>query len=123
MKDLLKTDANKYRRSDDFVLTRYGNAGNEENGMFTVPSPIDKVDMVVIASVGEGWEHVSVSRKNRIPNWKEMQFIKNMFFNDDQTVIQYHVASSDHINVHENCLHLWVPIDQALPVPPKWMVA
>lgn len=123
MKNLMEENINKFRRSDPHILKTYGSYGDKENGLFTVPSPIDNHPMVVLASVGEGWEHVSVSRKNRIPNWIEMQFIKNMFFSEDQTAIQYHVPDKDHINVHNNCLHLWVPIAQAIPLPPKWMVA
>ena len=63
----------------------------------------------VIASNGGGWDHVSVSCQNRCPTWAEMDYVKNLFFKDDEVVIQLHVAKSDHINYHPYCLHLWRP--------------
>jgi hypothetical protein len=51
----------------------YGN-----NGSFTV-SYLGKHWLRVIASDGEGWEHVSVSLANRCPTWDEMCFIKGVF--------------------------------------------
>lgn len=44
----------------------------------------------VVFSWGGGWEHVSVSYKNRVPTWDEMCKIKDMFWNDDECVVQYH---------------------------------
>jgi hypothetical protein len=75
-----------------------------------------------MASSEFGWEHVSVSRINRCPNWPEMSHIKTLFFKDDETVMQLHVPSSDHINEHPNCLHLWRPTSTEIPRPFDWMV-
>lgn len=101
----------------------YGCAGDEGNGIFNVKSPIDGVTMIIIASNGEGWDHVSVSRRNRCPNWAEMEHVKRLFFEDDETACQFHVPPSDHVNFHENCLHLWRPQTTELPRPPAYMVA
>ena len=87
-----------------------------------VPSPIDKAMLRVIASCDYGWEHVSVSRANRCPNWPEMSHVKNLFFEDDETVMQLHVPTQDHVNDHQNCLHLWRPTQQEIPRPHAWMV-
>jgi hypothetical protein len=76
----------------------------------------------VIASDGAGWEHVSVSRTDRIPTWNEMCEIKYIFWGDDDCVVQYHPAKEDYINCHPNCLHLWKPIGVEIPCPPSWMV-
>lgn len=76
----------------------------------------------VIASSGMGWEHVSVSREDRIPNWREMCFIKNMFWDDEDCVIQYHPPKSQYVNDHKYVLHLWKPIGIELPMPPLVMV-
>lgn len=75
-----------------------------------------------IASGLNGWEHVSVSRSERCPTWDEMCQIKDMFWEKDACVVQYHPAQSDYINNHPYCLHLWRPTDQTLPFPPRWMV-
>ena len=37
-------------------------------------------------------------------------------------VAQYHPAKADHINNHEYVLHLWKPLREKLPMPPKEMV-
>lgn len=41
---------------------------------------------------------------------------------DDETVIEYHPAKENYVNIAENCLHLWRPQRQAIPVPPKIFV-
>ena len=78
----------------------------------------------VIWSFGGGWEHVSVSafKSYYVPSWKEMCRIKEIFFKPEETVVQYHPADSDYVNYLENCLHLWRPTAETLPVPPFWMV-
>jgi len=99
-----------------------GYAGDETCGAFRVRSPVDNGEMHVLCSSDFGWEHVSVSRRNRCPNWTEMSLIKAMFFKDDETVMQLHVPSSDHINDHPYCLHLWRPTHQEIPRPPGAMI-
>jgi hypothetical protein len=101
----------------------YGCEGDYGGGMFRVPSPIDKAEMAVIASDGEGWDHVSVSRANRCPNWIEMDYVKRAFFKNDEVAMQLHVPAKDHINKHPHCLHLWRPQHVEIPRPPGWMVA
>lgn len=76
----------------------------------------------VIASSGEGWDHVSVSLETRCPTWDEMEFVKRKFFNDDETAMQLHVPPSDHINHHPHCLHLWRPHGEKIPRPPNFLV-
>lgn len=78
----------------------------------------------VIWSNGGGWEHVSVSpfKKSYTPTWDEMCSLKDMFFHDDEVVVQYHPAKSEYVNNVPNCLHLWRPIDQQMPTPPSIMV-
>lgn len=112
----------RYRRADPDVMRHYGWAGDDTCGVFEVPSPIDGGVLRVIASAGAGWDHVSVSRRNRCPNWPEMDHIKRLFFADDETVMQLHVPATDHISDHDNCLHLWRPHRAEIPRPPSWMV-
>ena len=121
MRNLHLLDA--YRRTDPAVVDHYGNVGDDKVGMFELPSPIDKAILRVIASSGEGWDHVSVSRRNRCPNWTEMEYVKRLFFREDETAMQLHVPPSDHISVHPYCLHLWRPLNAKIPLPPRDMVA
>lgn len=120
MRNLRELDI--YRDCSPEIVEYFGSAGDEAGGAFRVPSCIDRAPMRVIASSGEGWDHVSVSRKNRCPNWPEMEHVKRMFFETDETVMQLHVPLTDHINYHSNCLHLWRPHDAEIPRPPGWMV-
>lgn len=90
------------------------------NGYFIVP--YESYELNVIASDGGGWEHVSVSMPNRTPNWNQMCFIKDLFFEDTDTVIQYHPAKDQYVNEHDHCLHLWKPIGEVIPIPPSEFV-
>ena len=69
-----------------------------------------------------GWEHVSVSCENRYPTWQEMCMVKEMFWRDDETVIQYHPRKEAYINHHPYCLHLWKRADVEMLLPPKELI-
>ena len=124
MRDLITSQVNRYRLTDRAALAHYGGwAGDELCGAFIVPSPIDGAVLCVLASSGEGWDHVSVSRKNRCPNWAEMCHVKDLFFLPTECVMQLHVPASDHVNNHPYCLHLWRPIDCGeMPFPSDGLV-
>jgi len=79
-------------------------------------------ELQCIASDGEGWDHVSVSLSNRCPNWREMSYIKNLFWDEEDTVIQFHPPKSEYINNLPYCLHLWRPQDIKIPLPPSILV-
>jgi hypothetical protein len=78
----------------------------------------------VIWSNGGGWEHVSVCpyKRSYTPSWDDMCALKDMFFHEDETVVQYHPAKSEYVNNMPNCLHLWRPTEADLPTPPAIMV-
>ncbi len=59
------------------------------------------------ARENRGWEHVSVSCRNRVPTWSEMSQIKRMFWGNDEQVVQIHPREEDYVNQHQFCLHLW----------------
>ncbi len=88
----------------------------DDGGAFNIP--FNSRHLHVIASHGGGWEHVSVSLNNRCPTWDEMCFIKDLFFNDEDYVVQYHPAKSNYVNIHKYVLHLWKPIGIKIPTPP-----
>lgn len=68
------------------------------------------------------WEHVSVSFPNRCPTWDEMCFVKNLFWEPEETVVQFHPAESKYVNVHEYCLHLWSRKGLVYELPPGNLV-
>jgi hypothetical protein len=88
----------------------------------TIPSPFSETRMVVLVSTAHGWDHISVSHKNKIPSWMEMDYIKRIFFEDYEVAMQLHVTPKDHINIHNYVLHLWRPQHTEIPLPPKELV-
>lgn len=78
----------------------------------------------VVISTDAGWEHVSVSpsRKSLTPSWDDMCFIKKLFWEDEEAVIQIHPRKSEYINNMPNCLHLWRCTYMLQPLPPKILV-
>ena len=106
----------------------YGGKGDERNGAFEMVSPDDGAKLYIIASSGEGWDHVSVSRDDRIPSWTEMEFAKRQFFRRDDCAMQLHPPVDEYIDGSFpgkrsiNCLHLWRPLRGEIPRPPRWMV-
>ena len=113
MKDLSYLD--KYR-----VRFKDGNNGDKHNGMFQLK--VNGSPVLVIASDGMGWEHVSVSHDSRIPSWETMCKIKEMFFEDDEVVMQLHPKKTEYINNCKYCLHLWRPLKSDIPTPPLALV-
>jgi hypothetical protein len=68
------------------------------------------------------WEHVSVTIDRPFgicPTWAEMCWIKDLFWEPTECVLQYHPAKADYINIHPGCLHLWRPKTETIPIPPK----
>jgi hypothetical protein len=110
-------------------LRGFESGAGESYGAFALRCPRTGERLRVIVSDGDykraglspeyAWEHVSVSLPNRCPNWKEMDWIKDIFWKEDETVFQFHVPKADHINRHPYCLHLWRPIGITIPLPPK----
>jgi len=105
-------------RSDD----SYGN-----NGAFTWINK-NGVKFKAIASDGGGWEHVSVQmipqagRKQRIPTWTEMCIAKDLFWDHEDCVVQFHPPETEYVNVHNHVLHLWRKIGYEMPLPYKIMI-
>lgn len=91
------------------------------NGAFQLTSP-SGTPLFVIVSDGRGWEHVSVSTERRCPRWDEMDFVKRLFWDDEETVIQLHPPRSRWINNHPYCLHLWKPTGVEIPLPDTILV-
>lgn len=69
-----------------------------------------------------GWEHLTVSGKNKVPDWNVMCAVKDIFWEDEELCIQYHPKKSQYINNHENCLHIWRPLFTDLPEPDQFLI-
>jgi hypothetical protein len=105
--------------------THASSAKDGTNGVFFIRSP-HGVNLKVISTNGsdpceEGWEHVSVSAENRIPTWAEMCMIKDLFWDKEECVVQFHPPKSQYVNCHPYVLHLWKPPFD-VPLPPRNLV-
>ena len=104
----------------------YRSPAGADYGAFSVPGPCG-AELRVIASSGNpqtgiDWEHVSVSLRNRTPNWREMCFIKDLFWDEEESVMQLHPPKSRWVNNHQFCLHMWRPTACEIPLPPDILV-
>lgn len=92
----------------------------QDGGAFKIP--FEGRELHVIASNGLEWDHVSVSLNTRNPNWREMCYVKELFFEPEDCVFQLHPPKSKYISLHPFCLHLWRPHNELIPMPPAFMV-
>ncbi len=99
------------------------------NGMFRIPHEGKIVRCV--ASDGADfsdpswkWQHVSVSVEHdkQVPKWALMCWVKDLFWEPEDWVVQFHPAHSEYVNFHPGCLHLWRPLTEKLPTPLALMV-
>lgn len=95
----------------------------ERQGWVEIPHR-GKVLRCMFCADAEGWDHVSVSTggSKYPPTWDDMCYIKDLFFEESECVVQFHPAKSDHINIHKRCLHLWRKVDDVFPMPPREFV-
>ena len=132
MRDLIGQPFDKWRDTSLAVIERYGFVGDETCGVFIIPRSVRHSirKLLIIASQGEGWDHVSVSIvgfPDVTPYWHEMKFVKEAFFKPDEWALEYHPPTEKNISIHNGCLHLWRPQPSEthkwfLPIPPPWMV-
>ena len=120
MRNLLDPAIDRYRLRDREVMEHYGTFGDETCGAFQIPHNSNY--FICVAAQGGGWDHVSISLKNRCPSWAEMDHLKRLFFKPDETAMQLHVPPAQHINCHPFALHLWRPQQGEIPLPPPGFV-
>ena len=82
-------------------------AADGNNGAFQLTSAKLSHRFDVIATDVGGWEHVSVSTPHVTPTWDEMNYIKGLFWDDEDLVVQIHPPKSEYVTLHQHCLHLW----------------
>ena len=98
--------------------------GTGPNGAFLLRFKSPNRTLAIIASDGQGWDHVSVrvDDNSDLPTWAEMDTIKKLFFHPHECSFQYHPKEEDHINFHPGVLHMWRPHLLGVPRPPTWMI-
>lgn len=97
----------------------YGSTpGDGFNGAFHIQ--INGVQLLILASDGMGWQHVSVSMPQHpttTPSWPIMCKVKELFWDDEDAVMQLHPPKSRYVNQHPGCLHLWRPTEPGVTIP------
>ena len=117
-KDL--SNAEPYRNQ----LPGYASRPGDRFGLFVVNHVGITLRILACESCEEmPWDHVSVSGMKRgkpyTPRWAEMCYVKKLFFEDEEAVMQLHPRKSEYVNFHPNCLHRWRPTDSVIPEPPS----
>ena len=95
------------------------------NGAFMFAVRGEARAVCCLASDGHGWQHVSVSfgrNSSKTPSWEIMCWVKRLFWEPEDIVMQLHPAESQYVNQHPGCLHLWRPLEEKIPLPPAVMV-
>lgn len=90
-------------------------------GAFLIPYA--DAQLQVMCGCGEDWDHVSVSVKGRCPTWDEMHWIRGLFFEPGETVIQIDPPKDHYINYHKHTLHMWRHWRQEILLPPAKFIA
>jgi hypothetical protein len=120
--------AEPYRRR--MPGTRFESKPGERFGCFSIPFECVILNCIVTEGdsrdpVAGAWEHVSIHafdpifKKDKTPSWKEMAYIASVFWEDNETVVQYRPAKEEYVNVHEHVLHWWKPVGRDVDTPPK----
>ena len=110
----------QWRLTDGPFATEY----RDRFGAFIIPSHhANGRPLRVIADSGEEtkWQHVSVSidgQAGKTPSWREMCLVKDLFWDKEECVCQFHPPSCHYVNNHPGCLHMWRPVDGTFPMPP-----
>ena len=60
---------------------------------------------------GKRWVHLSLSRRDRLPKWKELTMVRDWILGKDAKAIQVIAPASDHVNIHAYCLHMFHCLD------------
>ena len=118
IEEIKKTSGIAIKRNDDngFGGTIFKDVLYKKSGIKAM-NPLN-----FIFSIADGWEHLSVSTPTRCPTWEEMQFMKEVFWKDNEVCYQLHPAKENYINNHPYCLHIWRKIGTDPELPPTWMV-
>ncbi len=112
------------RKVDDILLNSFlqiHDVGNDGfNGIYV--DPVERKNYFFVFSWGQGWEHLSVSQRNKTPSWDIMCRIKNVFWGEDEVCVEYHPKKEDYVNLHPHCLHIWKEVGKEFPTPPSILV-
>jgi len=107
---------------------RFGHFGSDPTdgtmGAFFLKGPRGRMLRIISSGppmIGYMWEHVSVSTDTRTPYWDEMCYVKDLFWEPEEACVQFHPPTSEYVNHHPFCLHIWRHIN-GHATPPSMLV-
>jgi len=53
-----------------------------------------------------------------VPSWEEMSYVKDLFWDAHECVVQFHPPKSVYVNINVNVLHLWMDTRTPFRLPP-----
>lgn len=103
---------------------KYASKPGDLHGAFLIQGPRKRWLKIMSSGTDHtyGWEHVSVSKDGATPFWSEMCFVKDLFWQHEECVMQLHPPKSEYVNIHPYVLHLWRPLNENIPRPKKIQV-
>jgi hypothetical protein len=104
MRNLHELDLHRDCSAD--TIRKFGGVGDAGCGVFRFRSCIDKAELLCMAAVSPDYDFVSVNRKNRTPNWPEMEQIRELFFKETEIVLQFHFPFKGLVRTS---LYMWHP--------------
>lgn len=66
---------------------------------------------------GRRWLHLSCSHARRLPKWRELVEVKELFLGVERYAYQVVPARSRYVNIHPNVLHLFAVVGGAESLP------
>lgn len=110
----------------EYFRKRHPVLGDSPLGMdwgFFISGPLRIISSGIPGSGEPPWEHVSISCADRCPTWEEMQYVKELFWDDTETVLQFHPRCNKYKNLHPFTLHLWKRAGKDHELPPSELIA
>lgn len=60
---------------------------------------------------GNRWIHLSIAKRHAMPSYEDLAWAQRVFVGRDVTGYQVFAAEDKHVTIHDQCLHVWTPLD------------
>ena len=89
-------------KSEELLATPFQALKNSE----LVHCYVGPRDLVIVHSIDNGKNHISISTPNRQPSWKEIKEVKYALLPKIEMAIIL-PSEDEYVNLHEYCFHLY----------------